>query len=81
MGRAANAIAAVNRATNHSQYRTRSGVASTHVGYTVAGDVDPLKGTDAATYRLASGASISVSGGLRPSASSKCTKDCPAPGK
>lgn len=42
-------------------------------------DNDPLEGTDAAQYRLASGATIRVSGGMRPSAGTRCIENCEAP--
>ena len=42
-------------------------------------DSDPLEGTDAAQYRLASGATIRVSGGMRPSAGTRCIENCEAP--
>lgn len=41
------------------------------------GDVDVLEHTDAPTYELSNGASIRVSGGLRPSAQSDCADACP----
>jgi hypothetical protein len=38
---------------------------------------DPLAGTNAPTYEVANGASIRVSGGLRPEPGATCVKNCP----
>ena len=43
----------------------------------LSGNVDPLENTDAPSYQLSNGASIRVSGGLRPSAQVSCAEDCP----
>ena len=42
----------------------------------IPADVDPLEGTDAAAYKLGSGATIRVSGRLNPSAGTVCIKEC-----
>lgn len=76
MGNAANAVAAANNVRSQGAPR-RAGVSVPRQGYSIAGNVDPLKGTDAATYRLGNGASISVSGRMTPSGAAVCTKDCP----
>ena len=38
--------------------------------------IDALEGTDAASYQMDNGARISVSGGLRPSARTRCVENC-----
>lgn len=74
MGGAANAIRATSRAmpvhARHNARRERTAIA-------IPGHVDPLEGTDAPTYRLENGASIRVSGGLRPGPQAACASGCP----
>ena len=40
---------------------------------------DPLEGTDATSFQTGSGATISVSGRMRPSASARCIENCEKP--
>lgn len=54
---------------------TRS--ASYHSSYTIPGGIDPLAGTDAPTYRLATGSVMRVTSGLQPSATTICIANCP----
>ena len=46
--------------------------------YRITAHGDPLAGTDAPTYRLGNGASIRVSGVLRPEEETVCISNCPA---
>lgn len=50
------------------------------VGHSLPAGVDPLQGTDAATYTVgSSGASIRTSGRINTAGGTVCTKNCPAP--
>ena len=40
---------------------------------------DPLENTDAAAYKVSSGATIRVSGRLNPSSAAKCSQNCAEP--
>ncbi len=42
----------------------------------IPADIDALEGTDAASFEMENGARISVSGGLRPSARTRCVENC-----
>jgi hypothetical protein len=72
MGEAANAVRPVARpapAVRRSRGRDQQVI-------TLAGDVDALENTGAPTYELANGASIRVSGRLRPQAVTVCDEAC-----
>lgn len=47
-----------------------------YLTYAIPANVDPLAGTDAPTYRLASGTTLRVSRGLDASASAVCIANC-----
>ena len=72
MGAAANAIRPVARP---APVIRRSGRRTKQVTM-LPGDVDALENTDAPTYELANGASIRVSGRLRPQAATVCDAAC-----
>lgn len=49
------------------------------IGHSLPAGVDPLQGTDAATYTVgSSGASIRTSGRINTAGGTVCTKNCPA---
>jgi hypothetical protein len=70
MGRASATI----NSNRRSSSRNRSGEVRQDAA--IPADIDALKGTDAASYEMENGARISVSGGLRPSARTRCVENC-----
>jgi hypothetical protein len=72
-----NSAANTVRTTNARPARSRRGHHAAQAFTIAPGNVDPLEGTDAPTYQLSNGASIRVSGGLRPVPQAACVKDCP----
>jgi hypothetical protein len=72
-----NAASAI-RTTRQGRLRAQ-GKARTPSHYVDPSDNDPLEGTDAVAYTTGSGATIRVSGGLRPAPKPSCTQTCPAP--
>jgi len=58
---------------SHARRNRRGNAAST---VTIIASGDALEGTDASAYQVGSGATIRVSGGFRPSATSRCTENC-----
>ena len=70
MGNAANAVAATtstrSQARTHRRTARRTARGAGKFAIALPADVDPLENTDAPSYELANGATIRVSGGLRP---------------
>lgn len=63
------------RASAPARTAPRGGVT---LGHSLPAGVDPLQGTDAATYTVGgSGASIRTSGRINAAAGTVCTKNCP----
>ena len=78
IGGAAAAVAA----TNNARRSGNGARPATRGGNTIAATGDPLEDTDASTYRLGNGATIRVSGGMRPATGTVCVEHCednPAP--
>jgi hypothetical protein len=71
MGRAS---AAINNSNQRTTARNRS--RQVRQDAAIPADIDALEGTDAASYQMDNGARISVSGGLRPSARTRCVENC-----
>jgi hypothetical protein len=74
---AGNAIGAANAGTVARGHTSSTARPRTGAAQALAVSRDPLMGTHAPTYRLSNGASIRVSGGLRPEPGATCVKDCP----
>lgn len=71
INRASNAIAAT---TNARAPRRSNG--SVRVGHTLPAGVDPLEGTDAATYTLGNGSSIRTTGRFNTDPGARCVENC-----
>ena len=67
----------VRASTSPAPMRSRRQARNARGPVHIAAGVDPLEGTDAQSYHLDNGASIRVSGGLRPPPKPACAKDCP----
>ena len=81
LNRASDAVAAANRGSvrvEGNRQRRSSGGRQAKVQGVVPRGVDPLQGTDAPAYALESGATIKVTGGFTPSATTRCTVNCEA---
>ena len=72
---AAGAVRASNPRRRGSTRNSRRGASR---GPVTIGTGDALEGTDASTYATGSGATIRVSGGFRPSTTTRCTENCDA---
>ncbi len=80
IGNAANAVRVGNGGNGGGTYRApRRGGGSASTGGRIPAGVDPLKGTDASSYRLSNGAGIKVSGHMTPNAGTRCVSHCPKP--
>ena len=62
---------------NASRSGNRNRAGEHHDAESIPANVDSLGHTDAPTYRLSSGATIKVSGGLLQSSGTTCVNDCP----
>jgi len=83
VGSAANAVNAANRARvtagtyrGNGSVRASNSSSSRSTGTVIASGVDSLEGSDAASYKTASGATIKVSGRMNPSSTTVCTENC-----
>lgn len=72
---AADAIRAAQRQPNRTNARTRNRRDPVQIQTAIPSN-DPLENTDATRFQTGSGATISVSGRLRPSASARCVENC-----
>lgn len=82
IGRASNAVrTTTNRApsTRNQGGTARRGSRGVPSGGSIPAGVDPLAGTDATSYHLANGASITVSGRMVAGTGTTCSRNCPAP--
>ena len=73
---AADAIRAAGRQPTRSNARTRNRRGPVQI-QTIPSN-DPLENTDASRFQTRSGATISVSGRMRPSAAARCVENCSA---
>ncbi len=62
--------------SSNSRSSARNGSREVRQDAAIPADIDALEGTDAASYQMDNGARISVSGGLRPSARTRCVENC-----
>lgn len=72
---AADAIRAAQRQPSRTNARTRNRRGPLEIQASIPSN-DPLENTDATRFQTGSGATISVSGRLRPSASARCVENC-----
>jgi hypothetical protein len=74
---AGNSIRTANTATEAQGQKSSAARPRARTAQAALVSGDPLTGTNAPTYAVAGGASIRVSGGLRPEPGATCIKDCP----